>query len=338
MDGKRLWAIRAGSAGEVDTVFMDMGQIAISSVEAGDDLASLPATRGAFRDLLAQSRNAGSAIPIQAGQLYRFVHELRIGDLLIYPRKCDRTLHLGEVTGPYVFETEGLPEFAHRRAVRWMGSRGRDVFSQAALFELGSALTLFEIKTGMREILLKFSERNDAMRPAGEDELDGSDEYVVRDVNETTSDFIARRLKSRFKGYPFEPLVAELFRAMGYRAQTTRASHDDGVDVIAHRDELGIEPPIFKIQVKTNEANIGSDSVKAFAAMVQDRDVGIFITTGNFTSGAREFTRTRGNLKLVNGVELVGLIQKYYDNLALKFRQQIPLRRVWVPDVDAGAG
>ena len=66
--------------------------------------------------------------------------------------------------------------------------------------------------------------------------------------------------------------------------------------------------------------------------MVHERDVGIFITTGNYTSSAREFARTKGNLKLVTGVELIELIQKYYDKLALKYRQQIPLRRVLVPD------
>ena len=120
---------------------------------------------------------------------------------------------------------------------------------------------------------------------------------------------------------------------MGYRAHTTRAVRDDGIDVIAHRDELGIEPPILKIQVKAQEANIGADQVKAFFAMVHDRDVGIFVTTGNYSSSATDFARTKANLKLLNGVELVSLVQKYYDLLDLKYRQMIPLRRVLVPDV-----
>ena len=98
--------------------------------------------------------------------------------------------------------------------------------------------------------------------------------------------------------------------------------------------KLGIEPPIIKIQVKTHEANIGADAVKAFYAMVHERDVGIFIATSAFTSTAREFARSKANLKLMTGVELIELIQKYYDNLALKYRQQIPLRRILVPDTD----
>ncbi len=67
--------------------------------------------------------------------------------------------------------------------------------------------------------------------------------------------------------------------------------------------------------------------------MIHDRDVGIFITTGGYTAAALEFGRTKGNLKLVDGVEFVSLIEKYYDALDLKFRKQIPLRRMLVPDV-----
>jgi restriction system protein len=96
--------------------------------------------------------------------------------------------------------------------------------------------------------------------------------------------------------------------------------------VIAHRDELGIEPP-------AHEANIGADVVNAFYAMIHERDVGIFITTGGFTAAAQGFASARGNLKLLDGLEFVGLIEKYYDGLDLKFRKQIPLRRMLVPDI-----
>ncbi len=65
--------------------------------------------------------------------------------------------------------------------------------------------------------------------------------------------------------------------------------------------------------------------------MVHERDVGIFIATGGYTAAAQDFARIKGNLKLVDGVEFVGLIEKYYDGLDLKFRKQIPLRRMLVP-------
>jgi len=67
--------------------------------------------------------------------------------------------------------------------------------------------------------------------------------------------------------------------------------------------------------------------------MVHDRDVGIFITAGGYTVAAQNFAGAKGNLKLVDGVEFVSDVEKYYDGLDLKFRKQIPLRRMLVPDV-----
>ena len=266
--------------------------------------------------------------------MFRFVHEMKTGDRVIYPRKIDRTLLWGEITTPYIYDRAHNPYFPHRRGVRWLNSLSRDAFSQGALYELGSTLTLFELRNFAAEFVRRFEPPTGAAGdkfPSVSD--DDTQARVARDIAETTRDFISKKIKTDLKGYPLEPFVAELFRAMGYNAHATRAVRDDGVDVTAHRDELGIEPPILKIQVKAHEANVGSDLVKAFYAMIHERDVGIFITTGGFTVAAQDFARTKGNLKLVDGVEFVGLIEKYYDGLDLKFRKQIPLRRVLVPDV-----
>lgn len=327
MDDHRIWGVRAGNAGQADHIFIERDQIALSFSDAGGDASQLAPSRGAFKEAFSRSGAAKpSSIPIQAGQLYRFVHEMRIGDRVVYPRKCDRTLRWGEVIGPYVYDTEGAGEFAHRRSVRWIARLSRDEFTQGALYELGSTLALFEAKSYSDEFLRRFE-------TGGGSAEDDVEENVVRDIAETTRDFIARRLRLHFKGYAAEAFVADLFCAMGYKAHVTRRNRDDGVDVIAHRDELGIEPPILKIQVKTNEANVGADVVKAFYAMVDDRDVGLFVTTGGFSATAMDFARTKGNLRLVNGVELIGLIQKHYDGLSPHYRQQIPLRRLLAPDL-----
>jgi restriction system protein len=331
----RVWAVRAGGDSEADPLFIENGQIAVSFRDVDRDVSALPPQRAAFKDAFARNGDAKpGALPQQAGQLFRFVHEMKIGDRVIYPRKIDRTLLWGEIATPYIYDRTHNPDFPHRRGVRWMASLSRDVFSQGALYELGSVLTLFELRNFASEFIRRF-EPPSGGAPAKAAALndDETEVRVARDIAETTRDFIAKRIKTDLKGFPLEPFVAELFRAMGYNAHATRAVRDDGVDVIAHRDELGIEPPILKIQVKAHEGNVGPDLVKAFYAMVHDRDVGIFITTGGYTAAALDFARTKGNLKLVDGVEFVSLIEKYYDGLDLKFRKQIPLRRMLVPDV-----
>ena len=338
MNKSRIWAIRSGLANEVDSIFMHQNQIAISSSEIERDLSHLPPSRGAFKEEFGRSPNVRpDAIPAEAGRLYRFIHEMSIGDHIIYPRRLDRTLRWGEIVGPYVYDPDGCELYSHRRAVRWKSQRSRDEFSQGALYELGSLLALFEIKSFAGEIWRKFEpdaiDAVDAIA-ALDDDLEAA---VARDIADTTRDFISKKIKAELKGFPFEPFIADLFRAMGYRARVTRAVRDDGIDVIAHRDELGIEPPILKIQVKVVEGNIGADCVKAFYAMIHERDVGIFTTTGGYSSSAIDFARTKGNMRLVNGVDLVDLIQKYYDGLDINFRRLIPLRRVFVPDIAEAA-
>jgi restriction system protein len=338
MNQPRVWAIRAGASGKADGVFLKCGQIAISSANVEADVGVLPSSRGAFKAAFgAALEERPESIPAQAGQLFRFVHEMRIGDRVIYPRRQDRTLRWGQVTGPYVFDGASAGEFAHRRAVAWRASRSRDDFSQGALYEMGALMTLFEVKSFAGEIWRKFEGPDPAFDEGplvSEEEVAAA---VGRDIGDATRDFIARKIKTDLKGFPFEGFVADLFRSMGYRARETRRVKDDGIDVIAHRDELGIEPPILKIQAKTSASNVGADCVKAFYAMVHDRDVGVFITTSSYSSAALEFARSKANLRLINGIELVELVQKYYDGLDIAHRRMIPLRRVFVPDVAEAA-
>jgi len=95
----RVWAVRAGGDSEADPLFIENGQIAVSFRDADQDVSAIPAQRAAFKDVFAHANGATkpSAIPAQAGQLFRFVHEMKIGDRVIYPRKIDRTLLWGEI-------------------------------------------------------------------------------------------------------------------------------------------------------------------------------------------------------------------------------------------------
>ena len=102
MEAKRIWCVRAGASGEADFLFLKKNQVAMSSEEIGDDAARLPPARDAFKEAFARAAPGArpGSIPISAGQFYRFVHEMRIGDNVIYPRKSDRTVRWGEIVAP----------------------------------------------------------------------------------------------------------------------------------------------------------------------------------------------------------------------------------------------
>lgn len=42
--------------------------------------------------------------------------------------------------------------------------------------------------------------------------------------------------------------------------------------------------------------------------------------------------RVQGNLRLIDGDELVDLILEYYDKLEARYKGIIPLKRVYVPE------
>ena len=132
----------------------------------------------------------------------------------------------------------------------------------------------------------------------------------------------------------FEEFTAGLLRAMGYRATATPPSGDGGVDVIAHRDSLGLEPPIIKVQCKKTLSTIGGPDVQKLSGALAHggAEVALFVTLGAYSSDAIRIERTRQDLRLINGTQLVDLVLEYYEVLDPEWKQLLPLRRVYVVD------
>jgi restriction system protein len=136
---------------------------------------------------------------------------------------------------------------------------------------------------------------------------------VAEDIEQTTHDFILKRLAQELKGHPFAEFVASLLGTMGYRTRISPEGPDGGVDIIAHKDELGFEPPIIKVQVKSNEGSIGDPVVSALYGKVTSGEFGLLVTLGTFTNQARNLERSKSNLRLIDGEELVHLILQHYE-------------------------
>jgi len=126
-------------------------------------------------------------------------------------------------------------------------------------------------------------------------------------------DFVIDALR-RMDAHRFEHFVAGLLQAIGYRASATVASGDGGIDVIASRDPLAIEPPIIKVQCKRTVNAVGGPDVQKLAGTLAHggSELGLFVTLGNYSADARHIERTRQNLRLIKGTQLVDLIFEYY--------------------------
>lgn len=329
-----LWGIHAGKTGDADTLFLKKHCVALGWAKMSD-LSAIKADRDAFKAKVAATYPDAKpgAIPNNAGQLFRFVHEMKSGDLVIYPSKRDRLVHLGRVEGGYEYDPKTEPGYPHRRAVKWLKSLPRTHFSQGGLYEIGSAMSLFAVKNYADEFRAALEGKAAAPAPVAQDETVAA---VAEDIEITTRDFVLKRLAQELKGHPFSEFVAHLLNAMGYRTRVSPEGPDGGIDIVAHKDELGFEPPIIKVQVKSGEGSIGDPVVSALYGKVGPREFGLLVTLGTFTSQAKNFAKSKSNLRLVDGDELVGLIFHHYDQFDARYKGVLPLKRVYVPEVIEG--
>jgi len=331
-----LWGIHAGKTGDADTLFLKRNCVALGWPKMGD-LSVIKADREAFKVRVSAAFPDAKpgAIPNNAGQLFRFVHEMKPGDLVIYPSKRDRLVHLGRIEGDYEYDSKTEAAYPNLRAVKWLKAVPRTHFSQGALYEIGSAMSLFAVKNYADEYRAALEGKAAAPMPVAQDE---SVAAVAEDIEETTRDFVLKRLAQELKGHPFAEFVAHLLNTMGYRTRVSPEGPDGGIDIVAHKDELGFEPPIVKVQVKSGEGSVGDPAVSALYGKVGPQEFGLLVTLGTITPQAKNFAKSKSNLRLIDGDELVKLIFDHYEQFDARYKGILPLRRVFVPEAIEGIG
>jgi restriction system protein len=324
-----MWGIHGGRMGEADSLFLQHKVIALGWSKMGD-LSKLPADREAFKTRVVEAYpdEKPGAVPVQAGQFYRFIHEMQNGDVVVYPSRIGRQIHIGTVEGPYVFKTDPEPHYPHHRSVRWVKTIARTQFSQGALYEIGSAMAFFQVKNYADEYRAAVEDRP-VSTPVSDD---GTVALIAEDIEQTSRDFILKRLAQELKGHPLAEFVAHLLSAMGYRTRVSPEGPDAGIDILAHKDELGFEPPIIKVQVKSTEGTVGDPVVSALYGKVAQNEFGLLVTLGSFSSQARNFALGKTNLRLIDGEEFVNLILQHYEQFDSRYKALLPLKRIYVPE------
>lgn len=326
-----LWGIHAGKTGDANSLFLNKNCVAIGWKRVGD-LSGIGSDREAFKKKVAEAypEFRPGAIPTSAGQLFRFVYEMKVGDWVAYPSKADRKIHLGQIVGSYQYDPKTEPGYPNIRPVKWMRAIPRTQFSQGALYEIGSAMSLFQIKNYADEYKAAIAGEPVVAPPVEQDE---SVAAVSADIEETTRVYVLKKLAQELKGHPFADFVAHLLNTMGYRTRVSEVGPDGGIDIVAHKDELGFEPPIIKVQVKSSEGNIGDPAVSALYGKVGANEFGLLVTLGAYTAQAINFAKSKSNLRLIDGEQLVDLIFQHYDQFDSRYKGLLSLRRVYVPEV-----
>ncbi|MCR4646859.1 MAG: restriction endonuclease [Oscillospiraceae bacterium] len=325
-DEKRVWGIHTRD----DLLFLKHDVIAIGWREIGD-LSQIQPTREAFKEKYASvfKDEKKGQVALGAGMLYRFAHEMQIDDYIVFPSKSNREVNIGIVTGSYYYD-ETATNYVQQRKVKWLKSLPRTFFSQGALYEIGATMTLFSVKNYADEFMSALEKGF-----KGVSNLDPMDEVetvaaTASEIKEVTRDFILKELSRRMKGYPMEEFVADLLRAMGYRADVSPQGGDSGIDITAYKDEL---PPRILVQVKSHDGDVKEQTIMSLKGAMREGDYGLFVTLSDYTKNAKKYLSNTPIIRGINGDELVELILKYYDHLTDKHRKMIPLQMIYIPMV-----
>lgn len=329
MNKNQLWMVRAGEGAFLLDDFINKSIIAIgwnatgdlSTIDKIDKIKSLISSNYPEYKL--------GAVNMSAGQIYRFIHEFKIGDAVMTYNPSERIYWIGEIDSDYKFDTD-ICEYYHIRNIKWIGNIPRDELSTSTKSILGATMTIFDISKTARDEIFNL--------------LSGTKKQVVEVENEKESleiikeDFIAKShefIKDRVLSLDWvdmQELVAGILRAMGYKTRISPKGADRGKDIVASPDGLGLEEPKIIVEVKHRQGQMGSQEIRSFLGGLRARDKGLYVSTGGFTKDARyEAERSNVPLTLIDSDIIVELIIQNYDSFDSDTKSLVPLKKIYWP-------
>lgn len=145
---------------------------------------------------------------------------------------------------------------------------------------------------------------------------------IIAQINKSLTSELLQQIKSQNPAF-FEQLVIDLLVKMGYggnredAAMVTKISHDGGIDGIIKEDRLGLD--MIYIQAKRWENTVQKPEIQKFRGALSERGAtkGIFITTSDFSNGAKE-SALNAKIVLIDGSELCRLMIEFGVGVSIK--------------------
>lgn len=157
----------------------------------------------------------------------------------------------------------------------------------------------------------------------GREEVQGGDtpqdimSNAMEQINSTLAEELMQEIMAQSPDF-FERLVVQLLLHMGYGGPfedagiVTSRTGDGGIDGIIKEDKLGFNQIYIQAKRWAPDTMVSRPEIHKFCGALQDRGAskGLFITTGQFTSGAKESAQ-RQHIVLVDGNTLTRLMIEY---------------------------
>ncbi len=332
-----IWVVRAGRHGEQQVIALQESVVCHAWNELPD--CSSYATKDELRKVYEQANPNEKARQVIAGlgQVWRFAHGIKIGDIVALPLRTESAFAFGRVTGEYEYK-ELASNVRHIRRVKWLKTVPRSVFPKDILFSMNSALTIFKVtrndaENRINKILTSKSSEVDAKVEDEDSEIESEVDNDDVDLAEAARDEILKFIQANFKSHKLARLVDAVLRAQGYKTEVSPPGPDGGVDILAGSGSLGFEQPRLCVQVKSGNGTEGQRTFNELLGVVSKftSQQGLLVSWGGFTNpvyldAKKEFFRIR----LWDQGDLVNAVLDNYERLDPEIKAELPLKRIWV--------
>ena len=179
------------------------------------------------------------------------------------------------------------------------------------------------------------ADKGEADKGESDDGLSDQEKSPIERIDESVKEYetvvTAELLAAAKDGSPgrFEQLVVDLLEKMGYgEGDAIGGSGDGGIDGIINQDTLGLEKVYVQAKRYTS-GSVGEPEIRNFAGSMIARGAtkGVFITTGSFSSTARQtaanVSQRNETIRLVDGNELAQLMIRHGVGVVTEYTYEI---------------
>jgi len=336
-----VWLVRAGKYGEAEQIAIEQQLVTIGWNEVPN--LSAYTDRETF---LADYRRLHPTVPEKklanhVGQVWRFLKEIALNDLVVLPLKTRSAVAIGKVIGSYEYRTDLGDGIRHIRRVKWLRTDiPRTAFDQDILHTFGASMTVCkpernEIEKRLRAMLNLPQvsglpgEHDTETQPPGEE--------VDLEIEQVAGDQILEFIQRRFAGHKLAVLVDAVLKAEGYETRVSPPGPDGGVDILAGTAPMGFGSPRLCVQVKSSSTPAEVNVLRGLQGVLQNfhAEHGLLVCWGGFTQPTlTEARQSFFSIRLWDSGKLLEMVLKHHDKFSDELKAELPLKRVWALVVD----
>lgn len=338
-----LWVQKGGSNGEREQRMLDNGVLGMGWGEMDCNLAELGTREDFEREYRKSYPEAGEKrLNHHIRQLWAFVHEAKLGDLVAVPLKTRSAIAVGKINGAYRHGPEFGQDMMHLRPVEWIKTDlSRGVFGQDILYSFGAFMTFCQVKRNNAEFRVRTvlekgfdPEKLEGKTEKGKkgEELDAAVQEAGRDLEQDGQDEIRKFIEVNFKGHRMADLVNAILRAQGFVTLVSAPGPDDGTDILAGSGPIGMDSPRLCVQVKSGSTPCANEVFQRLKGTMDDfsAEQGLLVSWGGFKDSVlKETGRSFFKARLWDSGDLIKTLLENYEKLGDEIQAQLPLKRIW---------